>query len=139
MKTVFLVTFFTATAAFQPHLVWRCSKLNRKSAENKEPSSAVASTGLIDTLRSFVSKKADAIADFQVRAFNDSNNRVAFRSALEKVMSGDMGKRDFLKSRVYRLARKINPGTDCNSEDECLVEVGSADPFLVEMAERGEF
>jgi hypothetical protein len=65
-----------------------------------------------------------------------------------------MGKRVFVKSRVKRLADKISgagpasaaavalkvdPGTDCASEEDCLVELETADPFLVDMAKKGDY
>ena len=57
--------------------------------------------------------------------------------ALKLVKEGQMKKRDFVSSRIYRLARKINPGTECDSEESCELELDSADPTLIEMAEDG--
>ena len=57
--------------------------------------------------------------------------------ALKLVKEGQMKKRDFVSSRIYRLAQKINPGTECDSEESCELELDSADPTLIEMAEDG--
>ena len=65
------------------------------------------------------------------------NASYGFTAALKRVMSGDMRKRDFLSSRVERvsdkakigakfLARKIDPQSDCKSDEECLVEIETA-------------
>ena len=64
---------------------------------------------------------------------------VNFRTALNQVMAGDMGKREFVKSRIIRLARKIDPMSQCKDEEECAIELDTADPALVEMAEKGDF
>eukprot|EP00613_Pedinella_sp_CCMP2098_P069578 CAMPEP_0171929994 /NCGR_PEP_ID=MMETSP0993-20121228/28153_1 /TAXON_ID=483369 /ORGANISM="non described non described, Strain CCMP2098" /LENGTH=140 /DNA_ID=CAMNT_0012569669 /DNA_START=17 /DNA_END=439 /DNA_ORIENTATION=- len=69
----------------------------------------------------------------------EKNEEVNLKSAIKAVFAGTMGKRDFVASRVVRLAHKINPGSDCGSDDDCLVEIDTADPALVEMAEQGEF
>ena len=57
--------------------------------------------------------------------------------ALKLVKEGQVRKRDFISSRIYRLARKINPGTECDSEESCALELDSADPTLIDMAEDG--
>jgi hypothetical protein len=79
---------------------------------------------------------------------------IGFVSAFQQVTRGEMGKRVFVKSRVRRLANKlgggaaatavgvahkVDPGTDCASEAECAVELETADPFLVDMAKKGDF
>lgn len=79
---------------------------------------------------------------------------IGFKSAFQQVTRGEMGKRAFVKSRVRRLAdklggaaaatavgvaHKVDPDTDCASEAACLVELETADPFLVDMAKKGDF
>ena len=66
-----------------------------------------------------------------------SPRSIKLTKALKLVKEGQMKKRDFVSSRIYRLARKINPGTECDSEESCELELDSADPTLIEMAEDG--
>ena len=54
-------------------------------------------------------------------------------------VGGEMGKREFLKSRMYRLAKKVNPATTCDDEESCEIELDEADPTLVDMAKKGDF
>jgi hypothetical protein len=61
------------------------------------------------------------------------SRKIPLNSAFKQVLSGEMGKRDFLMSRVYRLANKINPGTRCNSAEECLVEVSETKTNIFNM------
>jgi hypothetical protein len=49
-----------------------------------------------------------------------------------------MRKRDFFRSRIVRVSRKLNPGSDCASDEECLVELDGADPTDVTMALKEE-
>eukprot|EP00613_Pedinella_sp_CCMP2098_P009917 CAMPEP_0171653658 /NCGR_PEP_ID=MMETSP0990-20121206/39684_1 /TAXON_ID=483369 /ORGANISM="non described non described, Strain CCMP2098" /LENGTH=104 /DNA_ID=CAMNT_0012233117 /DNA_START=356 /DNA_END=670 /DNA_ORIENTATION=- len=44
-----------------------------------------------------------------------------------------------MQNKNEKERQKINPGSDCGSDDDCLVEIDTADPALVEMAEQGEF
>ena len=54
-----------------------------------------------------------------------------------QVTEGKMGKREFVGSRLYRLAKKVNPATTCEDEESCEIELEEADPALVEMAKQG--
>jgi len=62
-----------------------------------------------------------------------------FTDAVKRVKSGKMRKRDFVASRVRRLADKVYPGSKCETINECELELEGADPWLVKMAEDGEF
>ena len=64
---------------------------------------------------------------------------VKFGKAFKQVVGGEMGKREFLKSRMYRLAKKVNPATTCDDEESCEIELDEADPTLVDMAKKGDF
>ena len=69
-----------------------------------------------------------------------SNPRlVKFSKAVKQVMAGEMGKREFLKSRAYRIAKKVNPATTCDDEESCEIEIDAADPTLVQMAKEGAY
>ena len=43
-----------------------------------------------------------------------------------------MGKSEFVGSRLQRVARKINPLTECVTDDECAVEIETSAAFFVE-------
>eukprot|EP00613_Pedinella_sp_CCMP2098_P006214 CAMPEP_0171593996 /NCGR_PEP_ID=MMETSP0990-20121206/437_1 /TAXON_ID=483369 /ORGANISM="non described non described, Strain CCMP2098" /LENGTH=67 /DNA_ID=CAMNT_0012154623 /DNA_START=66 /DNA_END=269 /DNA_ORIENTATION=- len=45
-----------------------------------------------------------------------------------------MRKRDFFKSRFFRIVQKINPNTTCESEEECLTEMKDQDPTEIALA-----
>ena len=62
---------------------------------------------------------------------------VRFQNAFKQVTEGKMGKREFVGSRLYRLAKKVNPATTCEDEESCEIELEEADPALVEMAKQG--
>jgi len=66
-------------------------------------------------------------------------SNIRFWDALKIVVSGGMNKRDFLKSRYYRIAKKVNPSTNCGSEEECLIELQGSDPTPVALALEEDF
>jgi hypothetical protein len=43
-----------------------------------------------------------------------------------------MAKSEFVGSRLQRVARKINPLTECVTDDECAVEIETSAAFFVE-------
>ena len=59
-------------------------------------------------------------------------------SAFKNAWKGDMRKRDFLKSRVMRIAKRINKNSACISDDECLLEIDDVDPVDITMALKNE-
>ena len=59
-------------------------------------------------------------------------------SAFKNAWRGDMRKRDFLKSRMMRIAKRINENSACISDDECLLEIEDVDPTDITMALKNE-
>eukprot|EP00617_Octactis_speculum_P014017 CAMPEP_0185753702 /NCGR_PEP_ID=MMETSP1174-20130828/12421_1 /TAXON_ID=35687 /ORGANISM="Dictyocha speculum, Strain CCMP1381" /LENGTH=232 /DNA_ID=CAMNT_0028431669 /DNA_START=336 /DNA_END=1034 /DNA_ORIENTATION=+ len=63
------------------------------------------------------------------------NENIRMKDAVSLVKQDKMRKRDFVSSRIIRLARKIDPFEECKTETECEVFISSSDPALVEMME----
>merc|ERR1719482_2718160 len=55
---------------------------------------------------------------------------VATVNAWRRLVSKQMGKRDFVASRLKRIAKKVNPLTECVTDDECRVEIEGAAEFF---------
>lgn len=53
-------------------------------------------------------------------------------NAWKRVLNKSMGKSEFVGSRLQRVARKINPLTECVTDDECAVEIETSAAFFVE-------
>ena len=64
---------------------------------------------------------------------------IKFMDAFKMMSRGSMRKRDFFKSRMRRVAQKINPYSDCHTDQECLVETREANPTDVVLALKAEF
>jgi len=59
--------------------------------------------------------------------------------ALKVMWSGRLRKRDFIKSRWYRISRRVNPWSQCSSEEECLIELKEANADRVGLALKTEY
>ena len=49
-----------------------------------------------------------------------------------------INQRDFFRSRIVRVSRRLNPDSDCTSDEECLLEMKDADPVGLTMALKEE-
>jgi len=78
------------------------------------------------------SKKAESTNESS-RSFLKASS-INFFDAFKLVSSWRLRKRDFVKSRFYRIAKKVNPATLCDSDDGCLIEIRESDPTLVALA-----
>ena len=99
------------------------------------------STPVVSAAEEKAEEAVDEIAAVKTptQGYGSNPRLVKFTKAVKQLMDGEMGKREFLKSRAYRIARKVNPATTCDDEESCEIEIDEADPTLVEMAEDGKF
>ena len=57
---------------------------------------------------------------------------VATTNAWKRLLSKQMGKREFVGSRAKRIAMKVNPLTQCVTDEECLLEIEESGEFFEE-------
>jgi hypothetical protein len=57
---------------------------------------------------------------------------VATANAWKRLLSNQMGKREFVGSRAKRIAMKVNPLTQCVTDEECLLEIEESGEFFEE-------
>ena len=57
---------------------------------------------------------------------------VATANAWKRLLSKQMGKREFVGSRAKRIAMKVNPLTQCVTDEECLLEIEESGEFFEE-------
>ena len=57
---------------------------------------------------------------------------VATANAWKRLLTKQMGKREFVGSRAKRIAMKVNPLTQCVTDEECLLEIEESGEFFEE-------
>ena len=50
----------------------------------------------------------------------------------DSLLTKQMGKREFVGSRAKRIAMKVNPLTQCVTDEECLLEIEESGEFFQE-------
>lgn len=127
---------FSALAFTNPSAGWSSvgatkGSSSTKALVNRPQALFVADTENVES----ASERTENVA----RNTPTESSKIRFLDAIKLVLTGNMRKRDFFKSRFFRIVKKINPNTTCESEEECIMEMDNQDPTEIALALQENF